>query len=138
MKKRGNLALLGLVVMVVAVIVFLTYMQVTDYYATGKIALKTAAANDMALIIDAIYASPYDAVVEYDYDLSLFVVEISQNKVTLYDAADTEVDDDVVDSSDNFPSSYSFVPVDDEPEFVLDRPKKIIFSKTNGELTITA
>ena len=136
---KENLVLIAIVTLFVSLFVGLTYSQITKYYATGKVALKTAAARDIALTIDSIYASPYDTVIEYDYDLSLFVVDISQNRVTLYDAADTEVDDEYIDSGDNLPSQYSFVSVDDDDlKSVLDRPEHITFYKTNGVLKITS
>jgi hypothetical protein len=99
-------------------------------------ALKTAATRDMALIIDAIYSSPYDIEIDYDYDLSKLIVDISQSSVKIYDASLVSVDNGIIQGSDPNFAKYSFVPVDDNPNIILDRPKRILFSKTDDGLNI--
>jgi len=119
MRKRGHmLVIIALITTVIAIFVFLTFPNLAKDIKTGKIILKEASARDIALIIDTIYAYPYDMEVEYNVDLSDFVVQISQNTVKIRDA------------------EYSFVPVNDNPDFALNRPKKIIFTKTDGKLTV--
>ena len=134
---KENLILIAIVTLFVSLFVGLTYSQVTKYYATGKIALKTASAKDIALIIDAIYASPYNLELEYNYDLTDFVVEISNNRVRLYGTSFVRVNNGIVQGDDPFFAQYSFVTINDNPEFLFDKPNRLKFTKTNGKLTIT-
>ena len=136
MKKRGQLVFITIIVLVVALLVGLLYPKIAKTLATGDMALKTAATRDMALIIDAIYSSPYDIEIDYDYDLSKLIVDISQSSVKIYDASLVSVDNGIIQGSDPNFAKYSFVPVDDNPNIILDRPKRILFSKTDDGLNI--
>jgi hypothetical protein len=136
MKKRGQLVFITIIVIVVALLVGLLYPKIAKTLATGDMALKIAATRDIALIIDAIYSSPYDIEIDYDYDLSKLIVDISQSSVKIYDASLVSVDNGIIQGSDPNFAKYSFVPVDDNPNIILDRPKRILFSKTDGRLTI--
>jgi hypothetical protein len=134
---KENLMIIAIVTLFVSLFIGLTYPKVAESYRDGKVALKTAAANDIALIIDAMYASPhYGVSIVYDYNLDDFVIEISQNKVKIYSASSVKVDNGVIQGNDPTPAEHSFVPVHDNPEFILDRPENIIFQKINGRLDI--
>lgn len=131
MAKRGSmLGYIFIITLVVGLLVAVIYPKIAKDYASGKVALKTAAARDIALILDTIYASPYDVKIEYDYDLSDFTVEISEKKVKIYDPSYGAVDDPTV-------AQYPFVPVGSGLDITLDQPKKIVFEKKNGILTVT-
>lgn len=130
--KRGSmLVFISIIIIIVALFSILIYTHIAKNYGTGKIALKTAAARDIALILDTIYSYPYDIQIDYDYDLSDFIVEIYDNKVEIYDAEYSTPEADFTSAE------YSFVPVDDNPNFVLDEPTEIVFEKKNGILIVT-
>lgn len=127
MAKRGQLVFIAIITLVVALFVGVMYPKIAKAYASGEVTLKVVAAKDIALTIDTIYAYPYDIEVEYDVDLSKFVVEISQN--------DVKVKKPGIDST---AGEYRFVSIgNDDPSTTLNNPKKIIFSKEGSELTIT-
>ncbi len=133
MAKRGSMiTVITLVILVVALFVFVAIPQIAKVYASGKAALKASAARDIALTLDAIYASPYDMEIEYNFDLSDFKVTISGNKVKVYGKSYGEP------RSDPTLAQYDFVSVNDAPNFALDQPKKIVFKKFEGVLSITA
>ena len=138
MQKRGQLVFIALITIIVAAIVAFSYPYIAKSLATGKTTLKVSAARDMALIIDTVYAYPYDVEIEYDFDLSKFIVEISENNVKIYDASLIELgEEDEIIGRDLFFAQYSFSPVGEEPNFIFDRPKKLIFKKENGKLLVT-
>ncbi|MEK6949653.1 MAG: hypothetical protein AABX34_05495 [Nanoarchaeota archaeon] len=125
-KGGGMLIFLAIVSILAALFVFIAMPMIAKAYASGKIALKAAAARDIALLLDAMYAHPYDVKVEYDIDLSDFKVEISNKEVKIQ-ALSVSVDPTT--------EKYPFVPINDDPNIVLNQPKKIIFEKKNGKLS---
>ncbi len=133
-KKGSMLVFIAIIGIVVAAFVFLALPKIADEYASGKVALKTAAARDIALILDTIYSSSYDIELDYPVDLSGFTVEISDNTVKIYDTSLGELDPLL--------AQYSFVPIKDEasstlPSFTLTGPNGISFVKTGSALSIT-
>jgi hypothetical protein len=137
MTKRGTLTLIAIGGIIVAAIVILTFLRVSELYATGRITAKVAATRDIALVIDAIYSYPHDITLEYNYDLSDFIVEISQSSVRIYSTSLVTLDDEDKIRGKEKPKPYAFVPADDDPSVILDRPRKIVFEKEDGVLTIT-
>ncbi|MFH0868510.1 MAG: hypothetical protein V1831_04305 [Candidatus Woesearchaeota archaeon] len=133
MKKRGalNWMVIALIVLVVALFVAFSIPKIAQSLGTGKIALKTAAARDIAFVIDSIYAYPYDVTLNYDYNLGDFIVLISDNQVVIYESKYTSPENDPI------PARYSFAPVKESPSFVLTKPKQIVFQKNGDKLTIT-
>lgn len=127
MKKRGSmLVFIAMISVVISVFIFLIMPQIAKAYVSGKLALKVAAARDIALVLDTMYSYPYDMVLEYDVDLSDFIVEVSQKTVKIKMASQTV---------DPIEAKYGFVPINDDPAFTLLKPKKIIFKKENGKIT---
>lgn len=135
MTKRGTLTLIAIAGIIMGAIVLLTFLKVSELYATGRITAKVAATRDIALVIDAIYSFPHDVTLEYEYDLSDFIVEISQNSVRIY--SESSLDDEGEIRGNEKPKPHAFVPADDDPSIILDRPRKIVFEKEDGVLTIT-
>lgn len=124
-KKGMGIILISLIGIIVALFVFLVIPEIAKTYASGKVALKVAAARDIALILDTMYAYPYDMEFEYNVDLSDFVVEISENNVVIKIASL---------SADPTDAVYSFVPINDVPSYILQNPQKIIFKKLDGRI----
>jgi len=120
------LVFIAIIILVAALFVVFALPKINP----GKIALKTAAARDIALILNTIYVYPYDIEMQYDFDLSEFVIEVSQQKVRIYDPSFGVAKDPTA-------AEYPFVPVNDNPNFILDKPSKIIFKKEKGVLTVT-
>ena len=129
MKKKGNmLVFLAIISVLVAIFVFIAMPKIAESYASGKIALKIVAARDIALTLNTIYAYPYDVKMDYDVDLSDFTVKIADKEVQVSFASL---------SIDPKPAEYPFVPVGENPNFILNKPKKIAFGKKEGKLTVT-
>lgn len=130
-KKRGSEILtVTVILLLIGLYVFFALPLIAKECASGKTAMKAAVARDIALILDSIYSSPYDIVVEYDTDLKDFSVLISDKKVKVNSASI---------SIDPAPAEYPFVPTDDDPNFgPLIKPNKLLFKKENGKLSATA
>lgn len=129
MSKRGAmLVLITMITLIVAIVVALMFPFATKSITSGEAILKTIASKDIALIIDTIYAYPYDMEVEYDVDLSGFVVVISQNSVMI---DNQEPGSFVRVNDENFPIRSGI------NTMTLDNPEKIFFRKEDGKLTIT-
>ena len=129
MKRKGNmLVFLAIISVLVAIFVFIAMPKIAESYASGKIALKIVAARDIALTLNTIYAYPYDVKMDYDVDLSDFTVKIADKEVQVSLASL---------SIDPKPAEYPFVPVGENPNFILNKPKKIAFGKKEGKLTVT-
>ena len=141
MQKRGQLVIIALITLLVAAFVVFSYIQIARSLSTGKTALKVSAARDIALIIDTLYAYPYEVELEYDVDLSLFIVEISENSVKIYDSSFVKMEsDNKVTGRDILFAQYNFAPTAgeefEELNFIFDKPKKLIFKKINGKIKI--
>lgn len=125
MTKKGQLAVIILFIILLAIITGTSIFTKFKHFGSSKDTLKLEASRDIAFILNTIYASPYDVEVDgYDVDLSGFKVEISKNE---FGEFNVKVDD----------REYSFVPVNDNPNFIFDGPNKLIFSKKDGKVTIT-
>lgn len=125
-KGGGMLIFLAIVSILTALFVFVAMPMIAKAYASGKIALKAAAARDIALLLDSTYSSPFDIKAEYDIDLSDFRVAISNKEVSIESPSL---------SADPSAEKYPFVPINDDPNIILNNPKKIIFEKKNGVLS---
>ena len=132
MKKGGSmLVFIAIITLIAALIVGMAYYWIATNYASGDVALKTAAAKDIALILDTMYAYTYNLEIEYNIDLSKFKVEISNSYINVYDKSYN------IPNTDPTLARYSFVPVKNSPSIFLDAPQKITFKKENGILTAT-
>ena len=124
MTKRGSmLVFISIITLVIGIFVGVMYPQIAKTYS--KLPLKTAASRDIALILDTMYAYPYDIEIEYGYDLSDFIVLISEEKVKISEGG-----------TDPSPAEYPFVPIGNVEVITLTNPEKIIFKKENGVLTV--
>lgn len=130
MKKRGSmLVFITIITLLIALFVLIVYPMIAKSYASGKMALKVSAARDIALILDTMYAYPYDTEIEYNFDLRDFTVKITGTKVEIRDASFGFIGDDPT------TAIYSFVPANDNVNIELTRPQKIVFKKENGHIT---
>jgi len=129
--------LVALILAIIGVFVFLIFQGISKAYASGEVALKAAIARDISLLIDTIYAYPYDMQITYNEDLSNFVVEILQGNVNIHSASYVAVSRGQLQGSDLTSARYSFAPLNDNPGFILDKPAKMVFQKQSGKLTIT-
>lgn len=129
MKKRGSmLVFIAIIVLVIALFVFLMMPKIAKTIASGKYALKVATARDIALILDTIYAYPYDIRLDYDTDLSGLEVKIFDKLVTVQE---NDLDPTL--------AKYPFVPIiNDNPDFLLRSPRKIYFYKTDSRVRVSA
>ena len=126
-KKRGaqNLVLLAIGSAILAVVFFVAIPAIAKACSSGKIALKIVAARDIALLLDAMYAYPYDMEIDYGINLKDLRINIAQNSVK------TELTSFEFDPTS---ASYPFVALNDNPDYTLHNPEKIIFKKENGKI----
>ena len=126
MSKKGQqyitLAIIGFFV---AAFLIIAYPKIAEAAASGKLAKKAAVARDIALILDTMYAYPYDMEVGYDVDLKDFGVRVEGSMVYV----------NLIEFSlDPTSASYSFVPANDNPRFKAEGTDKIIFKKVDGKI----
>ena len=121
--------LIAIVTLLIALFVLVVYPMIAKAYASGKMALKVSAARDIALILDTMYAYPYDMEIEYNFDLSDFTIKITGTKVEIRDASFGFI------GNDPTTAVYSFSPINDNVDIELTRPQKIVFKKENGHIT---
>jgi len=132
------LVFVAIITLVIAVIIGLSYPIIAKAYATGEVSLKVASARDIALLIDTICAYPYDMKVQYELDLSKFILEFYDNKVKIYSASYVSLgqNNNVIGRDPTY-AEYSFVPCNNNLKSVLKNPEKLVFSKKGGELSIS-
>jgi uncharacterized protein YpmS len=128
MRKKGAIILITLVIVLVGLFVVFVIPSVAKEYASGKIALKNAAARDIALILDTLYAYSLDIELKYNYDLSGFSVEIEDSKVKISSINKR--------FSDPAPGEYYFEGSDKELQFEKENPQLLTFNKIDGEINI--
>lgn len=131
MVKRGQLVVKALIVLVVSAVIILAFPYIGESYGSRNVYKKEIAAKEIALLIDTLYAYPYDIVVYYEKDLTGFIVEISENEVKVYDARFSNYDIDPT------RKKYEFFPTGiNEIKIKLENSKKIKFEKSQERLII--
>jgi len=136
MKKRGQLVVLALMTLVIAIVIAFSFPAVAKQFEEGRYAKKLAATSDLALLLNTICSYPQDTELTYELDLTKFIVSFSEQEVKLYTYFSSSFGKDLnVKSTDILSTSYPFS-CDQSLKFALDRPKKIRFTKTNGKINI--
>jgi competence protein ComGC len=133
--KRGGFTLsaLGLVAIVMSAFLIIVIPLVAKEAASGKLAKKTVVARDLALLLDSIYAYPFDTEVTYDVNLDGLTVLIENGMVQV--SVDKNIFGYLQDPSAR---KYYFAPVNDNPVYPpMTNPKKLIFKKIDGIVSIT-
>lgn len=131
MAKRGQIAVKVIIVLFFAIAVIIAYPYIGKQFGSGEYYKKEIAAKHIALIIDALYTFPYDAVVYYEKDLTGLAVQISDNDVIIYDS---EFSNSNLDPTFR---KYSFYPTgSNNIQIKLDNPKRIKFEKSKEKLSI--
>jgi len=136
MKKRGQLVIITLVLVIIGLVIGILIPKITKDRATGIIAFKTASARDLAITTNKICSSPYDLEIEYEANLDKFIVEFSNNNVKIHDTSFVQVVDNKIEGTDPKSIQYPFV-CDDDIDFILEKPKLIVFNKKDDKITIT-
>lgn len=143
MAETGGLVWIAIITIIIAIVVATDYALIAIDYGTGVIAKKAAASRDIALIIDALYAYPYDVDLTYTLESdpeqpSGVIVQITGSNVILYSSHFVRTNGAEIFGYDPTLKKYSFVVTGkDEPSTILDEPNVITFTKRDGELTIT-
>ena len=80
-KKRGIFPLYVVSELIIAFILFFILLSAVKSWASEEIITKNKLSKDMALLIDTLYALPYDAYVVYPEDTSNYYFSFFNNKV---------------------------------------------------------
>lgn len=128
---KGSLIVRAIIFLVVSLVIMSSLIYIGRAFGSGEVYKKTIAAKEIALTIDTLYAYPYDMVVYYEKDLTGLIVEISDNKVAIYNA---EFDRKNLDPTFK---EYYFIPTNaNKISAKLENPKRIKFEKSKDLLTI--
>jgi len=126
MIKKGSIVIRAIIFVTISAVILGGLIYIGKSYGSGEVYRKLIIAKEIALILDAIYAYPYDSLVYYEKDLTGLIVEVSNNKVIVYNAQfnNRNLDPTSVD--------YSFIPTTiNKINAKLENPKKIKFQKFN-------
>ena len=131
MAKRGQLVVKLIIVLFFSLVVIIAYPYIGKQFGSGESYKKEIAAKEIALIIDTLYAYPYDAVIYYEKDLTGLAVQISDNDVIIYDSRFSNS------NLDPTYRKYSFYPTGtNKIQMKFDNPKRIKFEKSKEKLII--
>ena len=84
MKKRGQLVYKALIVIIASAIVVFAFVKAGASYGSQEAFYKLAAAKDIALTIDLMYALSGDIEYVYPNDISAYGIEVKDNNVRVY------------------------------------------------------
>lgn len=128
---KASLIVRAIIFLVVSLVIMSSLIYIGRAFGSGEVYKKAIAAKEIALTIDTLYIYPYDMAVYYEKDLTGLIVEISDNKVTVYNAGF---------NSKNFDPTfkeYYFVPATaNKISAKLENLKRIKFEKSKDLLTI--
>jgi len=128
---KGSLVVRAIIFIVMSLVILASLIYIGKSYGSGEIYKKEIAAKEIALLINTLYAYPYDMVVNYDKDLTGFIIDISDNKVVVYNAEFNRKD------LDSTFREYEFVPTTfNKIKVKLESPKRIKFEKSKDLLSV--
>ncbi len=130
MTKRGQLVIKFIIILIISVVLVLFFPAIGEIYGKREIYKKTIAAREIALLIDTLYAYPFDATVYYEKDLTGLAVEFSEQNVMVYDAR--------LKNFDPAPAKYHFsVTGATTIKVKIENPKAIKFEKIKNNLIVS-
>lgn len=132
MPKRGQLVLKAVIDLIISAAIIFAFPYIGQSFGSGDVYKKEIVAKEIALIIDSLYAYPYDIVVYYEQDLTGFIIEISNDEVIVYSITSNGYDSDLTYKKYKF-----FQTGDNVIKAKLESPKRIKFEKQTNQLTIT-
>lgn len=131
MAKRGQIVVKFIIILMVSAAIILIYPYIGEKFGKGDAYKKTTIAREIALIIDALYSYPYDAVVYYDRDMTGLNLEITEGKAVIYDSIFLSKNLDPTHAEYRF-----FTTGNTNPNIKLENPKKLRIEKTKNNLVI--
>lgn len=116
--------------LLVAAIIFLTFISIAYKFGTGEAILKIRIAEDIGLIIEDMYSisDDIDTYIIYPEDASKFDITIKDNIVSV----SSEVND-ITSGNYKFVGNSNYPPID----LTIERPKTLYIGKTDGDIIIT-
>ena len=127
MKKRGFLSIKALIIVIICAIILIAFIQAGKSLGSRDNYYKEAAAKDIALIIDSLYATPGDATIRYGQDLSKHTIWTQNNTIIVYKTN--------FGKSDITKGIYKFIgPSMDE--IIVRDPETLIIEKKNGKIRL--
>ncbi len=129
MLKEGQLTGKALVVIILSVIIMLSFITKANEYGSGEAQQKQAIANDLALIINQLYALPGDVSFFYSQDASRYTISVERNIITVY--SDSGSPDEFTAGKASF-VGYGFTSLTKKPNPLLISKKGNTFSMSQG------
>lgn len=130
MAKRGRLEYKALIILIISAVVFIFFLYIGQSYANSDVYKKGIASREIALIIDSMYAYPYDSTIYYERDLAGFTLEIADGKVIVYNKGFNKKNDPTL-------AEYAFfVTGVNNANIKLEDSKKIKIQKNMNNLII--
>ena len=126
MNKRGVVRSMFLAGEIVgaAIVAFLLISSAVKW-SDSETPYKAYLARDMALVIDTLFSSPGNVIINYTQNVSNYYIDFNKNSTTVY--TKTQIDG----------MSYKFVGYKGfEMDLTLENPAKIQFAKINDEIFI--
>lgn len=127
MKKRGFLSIKALIIVIICAIIIIAFIQAGKSLGSRDNYYKEAAAKDIALIIDSLYATSGDATIRYEQDLSKHTIWIQSTTVIVYKTT--------FGRSDITKGIHRFIGSSID-ETVVRNPKTLIIEKRNNIISI--
>ena len=127
MKKRGtSMVLFYLGEIVAIVIVALLLISTSFRIADSKTPAKVYVANDLALVMDSLFSSPGNIIINYTEDLSNYTIEFNDDSILIY-SIDKNLDN----------VERKFVGYKDYTmDLKFTKPKSIQFARIGGEIIV--
>lgn len=89
-KKAASIIMIIFELLVVILVVFMT-MEVARGMGKSDTVFKINLANDLRMMLDTLVGVPGEAVVEYPYNVSQYVVLLGQGKITVFKKGEADV-----------------------------------------------
>jgi len=127
MKKRGDSTVLSyLGEIVAAAVVALLLISTSFNFADSKTPTKVYISNDLALVMDSLFSSPGNIIINYTEDVSNYTIEFNDDSILLYN-----IDKNLDTISRKF-VGYQDYAVD----LKFTKPKTIQFASIGGKIII--
>ena len=133
--KKSALVLKALAVSIICIFLIVVFVQGGKAFGSQDYFFKIAMARDIAITIDALYALPGDAYIEYPIDMNPtdfrgYGIKVTPNKVEVFSSDFGELDPTS--------ASYDFTGREtSDPSVTLPNPNKLIIRKMGNKIELS-
>lgn len=132
--KKSALVLKALAVSLLCVFLYVAFVQAGRAFGSQDKFFKIALARDVAIAMDALYALPGDAYIEYPVDMNPadfrgYGIKVTPNKVEVFSSD--------IGEHDVTAATYDFTGVEgSDPSVVIPNPDKLIIKKGGNNIIL--